>query len=448
MPPPASTAPVRALYEAALAAAAPGAAVSAALSTHEVTLELGRDRPHWILAIGKAAEAMAAAALAGCRQRGLHVDGGLIVTSEQAPTHLGLERGDTTLSGPDAELERVVGDHPIPGVRSARAAEHLASLLERIGRDDVVIACISGGTSSLIGTPIPGVRPEDLAGLNALLLGAGVPIARTNAVRKRFARWGAGRLAAALDCARVLPILLADVPSEDPAMIGSGPLSPDPLQAWQVERILRDAGLAVRIPLSIAATLGAMRAEAMPETPKPGSDVFAHIEAPFVVGNGAALEATAAEATRLGYTPVLLSRTILTGDATAAGRAIAHAIARAAPGSCLIWGGETTVQLPGDHGLGGRCQQLALAAAELLDELGVRATLLAAGTDGHDGFAPAAGAVVDGDTWRRSRAAGADPARALARCDAYGALLAADAILPARDTGTNVMDIVVAVRER
>ncbi|MBA3854404.1 MAG: hypothetical protein C0503_08320 [Gemmatimonas sp.] len=421
------------IYEAALAAASPSETVRRALTEREVTLELGRDRPHWILAVGKAAPAMAQAALEGCQQRGLHVAGGLIV-------------GQTADEG--ATLEMVAGDHPVPGVRSRHAADRVAAFAERVGRDDVVIACISGGTSSLIGAPIAGIRSEDLATLHALLLGAGVPIGRINAVRKRFSRWGAGRLAAALDCARVIPILLADVPNEDPAMIGSGPLSPDPLEAWQVERILRDAKLAMQVPLSIASTLGAMRAEAVAETPKPGSEVFARVEDPFIVGNNAALEAAAAEATRAGYAPVLLSHTILTGDATAAGRAIAHAVARARAGSCLIWGGETTVHLPDDHGLGGRCQQLALSAAQTLDDLGVAAALLAAGTDGRDGPAPASGALIDGNSWRRSRATGAEPARALARCDAYGALLAADAILPARETGTNVMDIVVAVRER
>jgi hydroxypyruvate reductase len=430
------------LYDAALAAAAPAAAVHQAFAANEVTLELGRDRRHWILAVGKAAAAMAAAAVDACGQRGLQVAGGLVVAASDAGSASPEDRAGA------AAIPHIVGDHPVPGVRSAEAAERVGALIERIGRDDIVIVCISGGTSSLIGAPIAGVRSEDLASLNALLLGAGVPIGRINAVRKRFARFGAGRLAAGLDCARVIPILLADVPNEDPAMIGSGPLSPDPLYAWQVERVLRDAGLAVRVPLSIASTLGAMRAEAIAETPKPGSEVFARVVAPFVVGNGAALEAAASAAAQAGYAPVLLSRTILTGDATAAGRAIAHAIARAAPGSCLIWGGETTVHLPDDHGLGGRCQQLALAAAELLDDLGVHAALLAAGTDGQDGLAPAAGALVDGATWARSRAAGADPARALARCDAYGALLAADAILPQRETGTNVMDIVVAVRER
>lgn len=434
---PSARATASALYDAALAAADPSATVRRGFAASEVTLELGRDRPHWILAIGKAAHAMATATALECRARRLHVAGGLVVA--QAPI-------DGQMRHADAVLEYVLGDHPVPGVRSLEASDRVSALLERIGRDDVVIICISGGSSSLIGAPIAGVRPEDLAQLHALLLGAGVPISRINAVRKRFSRWGAGRLAAALDCARVIPILLADVPNEDPSMIGSGPVSPDPLSAWHVERILRDAGLAKQVPLSIASTLGAMRAGAVPETPKPGSEVFARVEEPFVVGNSSALEGVAAEAQRLGYAPVLLSRTTLTGDATAAGHVIAHSLARATPGTCLIWGGETTVRLPEDHGLGGRCQQLALAAAESLDDLAAEAWVLAAGTDGRDGPAPAAGALVGRETWRASQRAGADPARALARCDAYGALSAADAILPARHTGTNVMDIVVAVR--
>lgn len=434
-----------ALYEAAIQAAAPGVAVHEAFAATEVTLELGRDRPHWILAVGKAADAMAEAALEACRARGLSVAGGLVVSAVSGATTPG--QSDSEPAPTDSLLERCVGDHPIPGPRSAQAADRIAALIERIGRDDIVIACISGGTSSLLGAPIPGVRSEDLAQLHSLLLGAGVPITRINAVRKRFSRWGGGRLAAAIDCARVIPILLADVPNEDPAMIGSGPLSPDPLSAWHVERILRDAKVAKQIPLSIASTLGAMRAGAVPETPKPGSEVFARVEEPFVVGNSAALEGAAAEAQRLGYAPILLSRTSLTGDATAAGRVLAHTLARAARGSCLIWGGETTVRLPRDHGLGGRCQQLALSAAETLEDLGTEGWLLAAGSDGQDGPAPAAGAVIGPDTWSRSRDGGADPARAIRRCDAFGALQAADAILRPRYTGTNVMDIVVAIRE-
>jgi glycerate 2-kinase len=425
---------LRGMYEAALEAADPARAVRNGLAAREVVLELGRDRPHWIIALGKAAPAMAGAAVSHCAAAGLTVAGGIVI-------------GATEADAPHPGIEMLVGDHPVPGIRSAYAAERLAALTERIGRQDIVIFLLSGGTSSLVGAPIDGVRTEDLASLHALLLGAGVPISRINAVRKRFSRWGAGRLAAALDCARVIPILLADVPNEDPAMIGSGPVTPDALEARHVERILRDAGLAVRVPLSVASAIGAMRAGAMPETPKVGSPAFARVEEPYIVGNSAALEAIAAHAQELGYAPVLLARTMLQGDATAAGRTLAHSLARAVPGSCLVWGGETTVRLPEDHGLGGRCQQLALAAAETLDDCGATgAWLLAAGTDGQDGPSPAAGAIVNDRTWHASIAGVGEPGRSLRRCDAHAALAAAGALLPARHTGTNVMDVVVAVR--
>lgn len=425
---------LRGIFRAAVHAADPARTVEEGLRAREVLLELGRHHAHWIVALGKAAPAMASAAVRHCERLNLQIAGGIVV-------------GSTGAEPPHPAIQLRIGDHPVPGARSAEAAEALAEICERIGRDDVVILLISGGTSSLIGAPINGIAPMDLARLNALLLGAGVPIGRINAVRKRFARWGAGRLAAALSCERIIPILLADVPSEDPSMIGSGPVTADPLRAGHVEHILREAGIATRVPLAVASVLGAMRAGALPETAKPGSPIFAHVAEPFVTGNSAALEAAAAEARTLGYDPVLLARTILQGDATAAGRVIAHAVSRAEPGSCLLWGGETTVRLPADHGLGGRCQQLALAAAETLDDLQAEGCwILAAGTDGRDGPAPAGGALVNVSTWRRMVAEGAEPALALRRCDAWSALDQAGALLPPTFTGTNVMDVVVAVR--
>ncbi len=425
---------LRQCYDAAIAAADPARVVRDGLRAHEVTLEVGRDRPHWIIALGKAAPAMAHAAVMHCDAAGLEIAGGLVV-------------GVASSEAPDRRLESIVGDHPVPGARSARASERLSSLTDRIGRNDVVLVLISGGTSSLVGAPIDGVRAADLAALGALLLGTGVPIARINAVRKRFSRWGAGRLAEALHGARVVPILLADVPNEDPAMIGSGPVTPDPLEARHVERILREAGLAVRIPLSVASTLGAMRAGLIPETPKRDHAAFARVSDPFVVGNSVALDAVAATATAAGFAPVLLSRTPLQGDATGAGRVIAHALARAPRGACLAWGGETTVRLPEHPGLGGRCQQLALAAAEVLSDLAAEGTwILAAGTDGRDGPAQASGALVSWTSWHASEEAEGRPAQSLRRCDAHAALAVAGAILPPIATGTNVMDIVVALR--
>ncbi len=444
-----AAATLRACYEAALAAADPARVVREGLAAREVVLEPRRDRPHWIIALGKAAPAMAGAAFSHLAAGGRRIGGGIVVGTEASPPGRAPSNLEPVAHGGDiaVALEWLTGDHPVPGVRSAKAADRLAALCDRIGKDDVVLVLISGGTSSLVGAPVSGVRQEDLAALHALLLGAGVPISRINAVRKRFSRWGAGRLAEALHGAQLIPILLADVPNEDPAMIGSGPVTADALEAHHVERILREAGIAVQVPLSIAATLGAMRAGQIPETPKPGHGAFTHVEEPFVVGNATALEAVAAEATAAGFGPVLLSHTPLQGDATAAGRVIGHALARAPIGAVLAWGGETTVRLPRDHGLGGRGQQRALAAAEVLDDLGVKdGWVLAAGTDGQDGPARAAGALVSSRSWRASAAAGGEPRRSLRRCDAFAALDAAGAIIPDRHTGTNVMDIVVAVR--
>ncbi len=435
-----------ALYEAAVAAADPAQVVLEGLAAHAATLEPLAARPHWIIAVGKAAPAMAGAARAWCAIERRHLAGGLVVGTDPAAGALGTNESSiddalTLATAGGVPLDRLAGDHPVPGPRSLVAATALERLTQRVGPDDVVLVLVSGGTSALIGAPIDGIRAVDLATLHTLLLGAGVPIGRINAVRKRFSRWGAGRLAIALRHARVVPILLADVPNEDPAMIGSGPVSPDPLTAGQVERVLREAGIATRLPLSIASTLGAMRADPARETPKPDDPAFIALAEPIVRGNALALAGAAAVARQRGW-HVITEPAPLHGDAAAAGHVVAHRARRAAPGTVLLWGGETAVRLPDPHGVGGRCQQLALAAAEEFAESSVPVTLLAAGTDGRDGPTDAAGAVVDEGTPITPTAL----RDALRRCDAHPVLAAAGALLPARATGTNVMDLVVAIR--
>ena len=435
-----------ALYEAAVAAADPAQVVLEGLAAHAATLEPLAARPHWIIAVGKAAPAMAGAARAWCATERRHLAGGLVVGTDPGTGGLRLVESSiddalTLATAGGVPLDHLAGDHPVPGPRSLVAAAALERLTQRVGPDDVVLVLISGGTSALIGAPIDGIRAVDLATLHTLLLGAGVPIGRINAVRKRFSRWGAGRLAIALRHARVVPILLADVPNEDPAMIGSGPVSPDPLTAGQVERVLREAGIATRLPLSIASTLGAMRADPARETPKPDDPAFTALAEPIVRGNALALAGAAAVARQRGW-HVITEPAPLHGDAAAAGHVVALRARRAAPGTVLLWGGETAVRLPDPHGVGGRCQQLALAAVEEFAESSVPVTLLAAGTDGRDGPTDAAGAVVDEGT-RITPTALRD---ALRRCDAHPVLAAAGALLPARATGTNVMDLVVAIR--
>jgi glycerate 2-kinase len=195
-------------------------------------------------------------------------------------------------------------------------------------------------------------------------------------------------------------------------------------------------------------------AGARAETPKPGDQAFARVTLELIASNGLALEAAAKRAAELGLVPVL-SDTPLAGEASAAGTSVAATllqdyaasdIPQRRRGRCRIWGGETTVTLGSvPPGLGGRCQELALAAARVLAGVPDGVALLAAGTDGRDGPTDAAGAIVDGRTWAAIEAEGRDPARDLAAHDAYRALDAAGVLLRPGLTGTNVMDVVIGV---
>jgi glycerate 2-kinase len=433
------------VFRSALVAADPSAATRAALAR---TLELhpaARTRWHWIIATGKAAPAMARAAVEFLAEHHLQFAGGIVVAERNEPA-------------PHPHLRMHVGDHPIPGPRSLACANAIATLADEVAPGDRVLALISGGTSALIGAPVDDVRLEDLAALNALLLDSGLPIRATNAIRKRFARWGAGRLALAFAPSAIHPVILSDVVGDDPIDIASGPYSPDPLRAAEVEQLLRETELARRLPLSMAAYIGAVRNGDRPETSKPDSPALAHVRPPVVIGRREVLDAAAQRARALGRT-ALTAKEPLVDEAAHAGRALARAAWFAAPGSCLIAGGETTVELPLDHGTGGRNQQLALAAelhelaqAALRDPAAreqprPRVMILAAGTDGRDGPTDATGAIIDERSWGRMVAAGLDPASHLRRCDAYPALDRIGALLRTGPTGTNLADIVVALRD-
>jgi glycerate-2-kinase len=194
-----------------------------------------------------------------------------------------------------------------------------------------------------------------------------------------------------------------------------------------------------------------------PETPKPGDRAFARVTLELVASNRLALEAAAQRAAGLGLAPTVFDAP-LAGEAATMGAGLAATLIQdcarrgipqpkaATPRHCLIWGGETTVTLgPSPSGLGGRCQELALAAARVLEGSPPATALLAAGTDGRDGPTDAAGAIVDGTTWQAIASAGRDPARDLAAHDAYRALDAAGALFRPGLTGTNVMDVVIGV---
>ncbi|HEV8124334.1 MAG TPA: DUF4147 domain-containing protein [Gemmatimonadales bacterium] len=413
------------IYRAAVAGADPAVRVGRALDPGQYT-----GQRTFLTGLGKAARAMTSAALEiiGDGRSGAEARPTLVVDGES-------------------------GDHPVPGLRSERAADALGAFLSRIHPNDRVLVLLSGGTSSLIAAPVDGISRDDLTRLFELLLRSGLDIHQANLVRKRFCRWGAGRLAERIAGATVRVLAISDVSGDRLESIGSGPCVPDPARAEDVIAVLQEAKLWLRVPASVRSVLEDTRLGGRSETPKPGDPAFARVTHTVIANNTTALDAAEVEAGRLGLTALRLRHPDdeqspeISGEARAAGQAIARATRGLRASSCLLFGGETTVTLSDASGQGGRCQELALAAALELEELGLNdITLLAAGTDGRDGPTDAAGAVVDGNTAQLIRAAGIDPVRCLQQHDAYPALDAVGGLLRIGPTGTNVRDVVVAIR--
>jgi hydroxypyruvate reductase len=432
---------LRDLYRVATEAVDPGPALAGRLRS----LALPTGTEPWIIALGKAATPMAEAAVAVLRERGASPAGGLIVAPRAGAV-------------PDPRLTAVAGDHPEPGPGSFAAAEALGSLVARTVSGSEVWVLLSGGTTSLLGAPEPGITPDELTALYALLLGSGLDITAMNRIRKRFSRWGGGKLARALQGSSVRVYVVSDVIGDDLASIGSGPCVPDPATATEVRQLLETAGLWTRIPAAARALVAATEAGKTPETPKPGDRAFARVSHELIASNRLALEAAARHAAAVGLAPEVAVEP-LAGEAAAAGTRLAAFLLQhcgppdipqpesgGTPRRCFIWGGETTVTLgSAAPGMGGRCQELALAAARTLDGAPAGVALLAAGTDGRDGPTDAAGAIVDPRTWSAAIAGGRDPERDLLGHDAYRSLDAARALLRPGLTGTNVMDIVVGL---
>jgi hydroxypyruvate reductase len=447
--PPCGRALLTELYDAAVAGAAPGPLTTAALRDFECRPE----QRIWLFAFGKASHAMATAAV-GALQRSLHtITAGVIVGPEALPS-------------PYTTITTLAGDHPLPGRNSFAAAQRIGELAAGMRSDDVAIVLISGGATSLIGAPLKGLAEPDLVHLYELLHESGLDIREMNAVRKRFTRWGAGRFALALAPARTHTFIISDVAGDDPADIASGPCTPDASTVQQVMALLQRAALLPRIAPSMREYLNGVLRGTNPETPRATHPAFAHVSSRVIGSNRLATSAAAARAESLGL-QTLLAPAAIDGDAAACGAAIAAAAverARAGWRGCMIWGGETTVQLApttdaaaalastasssANPARGGRCQELALSASRVLAESGEdggRVTLLAAGTDGRDGPTDAAGAFADASIWQRVRERGHDPSAALARHDSHTVLDAAEALHRRGHTGTNVMDVVIAV---
>jgi glycerate 2-kinase len=434
----------RAIWEAALARVQPAVVVAGAIEV------LGRDelvvagepvklRPTArirLLALGKAADAMARASL---DRLGTRIDAGLIVTKDGHASY-----------PPPPRIKVIEAPHPLPDTRSVSAGRRIARFLKGAQPEDLLLVLLSGGASALATWPRPPLNVHDMQRTTDLLLRAGAPIHELNVVRKHLDRLKGGGLLRFTAPARLRVLALSDVVGDDPALIGSGPAVPDPSTFGDAVAILDQRRLLQAVPPAVRALLERGVRGEEPETLKPGDPLAERAITTVIAGGNVALAAAATRAAELGFMPRVLG-TGVQGEAREVGRALAtevRAVAGWNPSAsrspmALLWAGETTVSVTG-NGLGGRNQELALAAALTLD--GVPGVCLAAlGTDGTDGPTDAAGAVVDGATAARARSAGVDLDAALGRNDSYRALEELGALIRTGPTGTNVNDIGVAL---
>ena len=335
-------------------------------------------------------------------------------------------------------IEIVEAAHPVPDFSGYLAARRMMEKVSGLGHDDLVVALISGGGSALLPQPAAGLSFEDEQAVNQILLASGAPISVMNVIRNELSAIKGGRLAALASPARVATLVVSDVPGDDPALVASGPTVP--LSAGRSEA--RHLVSLYRLQLPPAA-VDLLASDANP-APSAADPRFAHNTVRIIASAALSLDAAATEAIRIGLTPHILSDAV-EGEARDVAKvhaALAREIRiRNRPftrPALLLSGGETTVTVRGD-GRGGRNAEFLLAFALAIEGVdGI--TVLAADTDGIDGAGDNAGAVADGQTATRMRAAGIDPRAALANNDAYTAFRAIGGLFVTGPTGTNVND--------
>lgn len=337
---------------------------------------------------------------------------------------------------PCERIEIVEAAHPVPDAAGADAARRIRDAAEELGEDDLLLCLISGGGSALLSAPADDISAEEKAAITRALLRSGAPIAAMNCVRKHISSVKGGHLAAAAVPARVVSLMISDVPGDDPSVIASGPTVPDPTTC--ADALAHLDRFAVEVPGHVRRFLETGAGE----TPKPGDPAFDRVENIVVARPAQMLEAAAELARSSGVAARILGDD-LEGEARELGAAHAELALRARQSAdegplILLSGGETTVTVRGD-GRGGRNAEYALGLARALDgATGIYA--IACDTDGIDGMEDNAGVIVAPDTLTRARSAGFEAAETLARNDAYSLFDAVGDLVKTGPTLTNVND--------
>lgn len=373
----------------------------------------------FVVAVGKAAVAMAGAA---------HQTLGSLITSAIVIAPVKPPR-----------LPRTVGfmaGHPVPDEAGVRAGREVIKLLKTAKSDDLVLLLLSGGASSLMPAPVPGVSLRDKQRITRLMLARGASIAELNAVRKRLSLLKGGGFADLAAPAPVITLALSDVPGDDPCTIGSGPTIRDPdaagLARKAIRRYLGDEEIRPTVRRALAGPTRRGKSSTHGNT--------------VIVGAGRTFaKAAGKEAKKLGFL-VSVKLDALAGEARRKGPELVAAFQRlrGARPRCLIATGETVVTVRG-HGRGGRNQELALAAAPALSRVGRKVVLAALATDGIDGNSPACGGLVDDLTALRARKRGVHIEKALDANGSTNALRRLGDLLVSGPTGTNVADVTIVL---
>ena len=405
---------LRSLFDAAVAAAQPALCLPPHLPPHPKGRTI-------VIGAGKASAAMA-------RALEDHWDGpleGIVVTRYGYDV-------------PCQRIEIVQAAHPVPDAVGLRAAERIRDAVSGLGADDLVIALISGGGSSLLVAPALSLTLTDKQAVNAALLASGASISEMNCVRRHLSALKGGRLAAACHPARLVTLLISDVPGDSPVDIASGPTVADPSTCADALAIVD------RYRIDMPPAARALLASGQGETVKPGDPRLAGIQTRIITAPQIALEAAAKVARDAGLTPYILGDS-LEGEARDLGKALAGITRQVrmygqpfTPPCVLLSGGETTVTLRGT-GRGGRNVEFLLSLAVALDGLpGVHA--IAGDTDGVDGAEEIAGALLSPDTVARAWALGINPRASLDNNDGHGFFQALGDSVVTGPTLTNVND--------
>ncbi len=413
---------LRALYDAAVARALP----SGVIARHLPAPPVGRTV---VVGAGKAGGAMAAAVDAFWPEKSSL--SGLVVTRyDHVPPAYRARPG---------RIEVVEAAHPVPDAAGEQAAHRIAALVQGLTADDLVLCLISGGGSSLLSLPAEGLSFEQKRAINRALLNSGAAIDEMNCVRKHLSAIKGGRLAAMCAPARVLTLLISDVPGDAPEVIASGPTVADSTTCADALAILKRYAIDIPVAARSGLESGAF------ETPKPGDAVFAGHSVRLIATPQESLEAAAARARAAGIDAYILSDEI-EGESREVGKvhaALARSVSRRGTPfgrPCVILsGGETTVTVRSRGGRGGRATEFLLGCAIALQgEPGVH--VLAADTDGIDGIEDNAGAIVTPDTLARGLATGRKAQEFLDRNDAYNYFAPLGDLVTSGPTYTNVND--------